>query len=250
MRKFLFILLVAVTMPRLVHADDASSVKLLVGRSAIVDVGSAIARVSLTSADVADAVVTSANQLLVNGKMPGTISMYVWERGGGLHRYEVVVQRDLARLNEQIQRLFPGEAIDAQSSGKGIVLSGNVSNKEISDKAYTVAGGYVEKADEVVNMLRIQESTASNQVLLRVRFAEVSRSAITDLGSSFFTGANGYKDVLARSTTSTPAPAFDLAEAGKEKLVFSDFLNLFLLDRKSTRLNSSHERLSRMPSSA
>ena len=232
MRKVLFILLVAVTMPRLVHADDASSVKLLVGRSAIVDVGSAIARVSLTSADIADAVVTSANQLLVNGKMPGTISMYVWERGGGLHRYEVVVQRDLARLNEQIQRLFPGEAIDAQSSGKGIVLSGNVSNKEISDKAYTVAGGYVEKADEVVNMLRIQESTASNQVLLRVRFAEVSRSAITDLGSSFFTGANGYKDVLARSTTSTAAPVFDLTEAGKEKLVFSDFLNLFLFDAK------------------
>src|SRR5882724_9680722 len=198
MRKFLYILLIAVAAQGVVFADDVSSVKLLVGRSTIIDVGSAIARVSLTSADVADAVVTSSNQLLVNGKTPGTISMYVWERTGGLHRYEIVVQRDLALLNDQMKRLFPGEAIEAQSSGKGIVLSGLVSNKETFDKAYTVAGGYVEKADEVVNMVKIQESTASNQVLLRVRFAEVSRSAITELGVSLFTGATGYKDVLAR----------------------------------------------------
>ncbi len=233
MRKVVLILLIAVSAPRFVHAaDDASSVRLLVGRSAIVDVGSAIARVSLTSSDVADAVVTSTNQLLVNGKMPGTISMYVWERTGGLHRYEIVVQRDLAHLNEQIKRLFPGESIEAQSSGKGIVLSGNVSSKTIFDNAATVAAGYVEKADEVVNMLRMQESTASNQVLLRVRFAEVSRSAITDLGASLFTGANGYKDVLARSTTGTSAPNFDNSDPTQPKLVFSDFLNLFLFDAK------------------
>src|SRR3954447_22019597 len=182
MRKFVLILLIAVAAPRLVFADEPSAVKLLVGRSTIVDVGSAIARVSLTSADIADAVVTSSNQLLVNGKMPGTISMYVWERAGGLRRYEIVVQRDLASLNDQMKQLFPGETIDAQSSGKGIVLSGLVSSKDVYDKAMNVAGGYVEKAGEVVNLLRMQEGTGSNQVLLRVRFAEVSRSALTDLG--------------------------------------------------------------------
>jgi pilus assembly protein CpaC len=232
MRKIVLILLIAVTAPRLIHADDASAVRLLVGRSAIVDVGSAIARVSLTSADIADAVVTSANQLLVNGKMPGTISMYVWERTGGLHRYEIVVQRDLAHLNDQIKRLFPGEDIEAQSSGKGIVLSGLVSSKAVFDNAATVAGGYVDKADEVVNMLRLQESTASNQVLLRVRFAEVSRSAITNLGASLFTGANGSQGVLARTTAGTTAPVFDSSDPTQQKLVFSDFLNLFLFDTK------------------
>ena len=233
MRKVVLILLIAVSAPRFVRAaDDALAVRLLVGRSAIVDVGSPIARVSLTSADVADAVVTSSNQLLVNGKMPGTISMYVWERTGGLHRYDIVVQRDLAHLNDQIKRLFPGENIEAQSSGKGIVLSGFASSKAVFDNAATVAGGYVEKADEVVNMLRLQESTASNQVLLRVRFAEVSRTAITDLGASLFTGASGYKDVLARSTTGTPAPSFDNSDPAQPKLVFSDFLNLFLFDAK------------------
>jgi pilus assembly protein CpaC len=156
----------------------------------------------------------------------------VWERSGGLRRYEIVVQRDLGHLNDQMRELFPGESIDAQSSGKGMVLSGSVSSKDISDKAKTVAGGYVDKAEEVVNLLRIQESTASNQVLLQVRFAEVSRSAITDLGSSLFTGAAGYKNVLARSTTTTPAPTFDTTDQANPKLVFSDFLNLFLFDTK------------------
>ena len=122
MRKFVLLLLIAVTAPRAAYADDVSAVRLLVGRSVVVDVGSAISRVSLTSADVADAVVTSANQLLVNGKTPGTISMYVWERSGGLHRYEVVVQRDLARLNEQMKRLFPGESIDALTPHDVVIL--------------------------------------------------------------------------------------------------------------------------------
>src|SRR5436309_3798088 len=232
MRKFALILIIAVAMPRVLFADDVSSVRLLVGRSTIVDVGSAISRVSLTSAEVADAVVTSANQLLINGKMPGTISMYAWGRSGGLRRYEVVVQRDLAILNEQMKKLFPGENIDAQSSGKGIVLSGLVSSLDVAEKAKNVAGGFVDKAEEVVNLLRMQESAASNQVLLRVRFAEVSRSAVTDLGTSLFTGPNGYKDVLARSTTSTVAPVFDNSDPTREKLVFSDFLNLFLFDAK------------------
>jgi pilus assembly protein CpaC len=246
MRKFVLILLIAIAAPRLVHADDAAAVKLLVGRSTIVDVGSAIARVSLTSADIADAVVTSSNQLLVNGKMPGTISMYVWERSGGLRRYEIVVQRDLALLNDQFKRLFPGEAIEAQSSGKGIVLSGLVSNKEVFDKAYTVAGGYVEKADEVVNMVKIQESTASNQVLLRVRFAEVSRSAITELGAALFTSPTGVSNVIGRATTGQfPSVGYDDLNVTKDsskfgssvtsasgKFTFSDFLNLFLFSEK------------------
>jgi pilus assembly protein CpaC len=242
-----FILLIAVAAPRFVFADDTTpSVRLTVGRSAVVDLGAPIARVSLTSADVADAMVTSANQLLVNGKLPGTISMFVWERNGTLRQFEVVVQRDLNILNEQIKRLFPGESIDAQSNGKSIVLSGMVSNKDLADKARTVAAGYVDKPEDVVNMLKIQESTAANQVLLRVRFAEVSRSAITELGANLFTSPLGIKNTLARTTTGQfTAPGFDGLQWTKSssnfggdvtsaegKFTFSDFLNFFLFSEK------------------
>ncbi len=206
---------------------SAGDVKLLVGRSTVIDVGAAIARVSLTSADVADAMVTSPSQLLINGKMPGTISMFVWDRGGALKRYEVVVQRDLAKLSEQMKQLFPSEKIEVQSNGKNVVLSGSVSNKDVMEKAVNVAAGYVDKREEVVTLLTLQAGAPSNQVLLRVRFAEVSRNAVTQLGASFF--ANGYKDGrwFGRSATQQfPAPSWD--QDGK--LVFSDFLNLFFMD--------------------
>jgi pilus assembly protein CpaC len=249
MRTFrLFILIVAVFGAGPVHAQapllpvsavvsasrdaeaDTQSVKLLVGRSTLVDINSPIARVSLTSADVADAMVTGPSQLLVHGKVPGTISMFVWDRSGGIRRYEVMVQRDLARLNEQIRQLFPGETVEAQSSGKSVVLSGLVSNKDMIERLTNVAAGYVEKKDDVVTLLQIREGGASNQVLLRVRFAEVNRSALTELGSSFFTQMSGYKDYVARSTTQQyAAPDFDWKNGG---LVFSDYLNLFLFNSK------------------
>src|SRR3954471_12391935 len=107
----------------LATGGSGESLTLMVGRSAIVDTGTPIARVSLTMPDVADALVTSASELLINGKMPGTISMFVWDRAGAIRRYEVIVQRDLARLSEQIKELFPTESIEVQSNGRNIVLS-------------------------------------------------------------------------------------------------------------------------------
>ena len=181
--------------------SDTAEVQLLVGRSTLVNFGGTITRVSLTSPNVADAMVTTPNQLLVHGKAPGTISMFVWDRSGAIKRYEVIVKRDLSQLVDQVKQLFPGEPISVHSNGKDVVISGVVTSKYVVDKAAEVATGYVEKKEDVVNLLRQQEGVASNQVLLRVRFAEVSRSAMTELGANLFTGPTGYKDWLARSST-------------------------------------------------
>ena len=226
-----FVLLIAIFNGPVIFADDAvNDVHLLVGRSTVLEVGKPIARVSLTSSDVADALVTSTSQLLINGKTPGTISMFVWDRAGGIQRYEVVVQRDLAQLNDQVKALFPGESITAASNGRSIVLSGSVANKDVAERAVNVASGYVDKKDDVVNLLQIRPSDVTNQVLLHVRFAEVSRSALLELGAQLFTGANGYKNVVGRTSTQTfPAPNFDSNQGG---LVFTDYLNVFLFDLK------------------
>jgi pilus assembly protein CpaC len=227
-------------------SSEPSALELIVGRSTLVDVGSAISRVSLTSADVADALVTGPSQLLVHGKLPGTISMFVWGRAGGVKRYEIVVSRDLARLSEQMQTLFPGEAIQVHSSGKQVVLSGTVSRKEVADKAIEVAAGYVASKADVVTLLSSQPAPGTNQVLLRVRFAEVDRSAMTQFGMSIFTSPTGIKNTVGRVTTQQfPAPEFKDLEwsklsgnfgsdvtASSGKISFSDFLNLFLLNEK------------------
>jgi pilus assembly protein CpaC len=229
-----------------VDAAQPDAVRLLVGRSTLIDVGGPISRVSLTSADIADALVTSPNQLLVHGKGPGAISMFVWNRGGVVRRFEISVQRDLTKLSDQVKQLFPSETIDVRSNGRNVVLSGSVSNKDVVDRAINVALGYVEKREDVVTLLQVRPGPASNQVLLKVRFAEVSRSALTEFGMSFFTSPTGIKNTVGRVTPQMfPAPDFkDLAwtKAGSEfgspvtsaegQFSVSDFLNLFLLSEK------------------
>jgi len=226
------VLLIAVFGGSVVFAADGENVNLMVGRSTVLDTGAPIARVSLTSADVADALVTSSNQLLINGKMPGIISMFVWDRAGSIRRYEINVQRDLARLSEQLRTLFPGENISAQSNGKSIVLSGTVTQKDVIEKAVNVAAGYVDKKDEVVPLLQVQDAGMSNQVMLRVRFAEVSRNALTQLGASWY--SDGAQNTVGSVTTGQfPTPFFDKTKAMVgEHQVFSDYLNLFLFDFK------------------
>ena len=226
--------------------SDSDAVRLTVGRSTLVDIGQPISRVSLTKADVADALVTSPSQLLVHGKMPGAISMFVWSRGGSVKRYEIVIERDLDALNEQFRMLFPGENIQAHSNGKAVVLSGNVSRKEVTEKAIAVAAGYVEKKEDVVTLLAAQPGPPSQQVMLRVRFAEVSRSAISELGATFFSSPTGVENTIGRiATPQVPGPTYTELQWSKEssnfgapvtsasgKINFGDFLNLFFFSQK------------------
>jgi pilus assembly protein CpaC len=161
-------------------------------------------------------------------------------------RYEIVVERDLEALNEQFRTLFPGENIQAHSNGKAVVLSGNVSRKEVTEKAIAVAAGYVEKKEDVVTLLQAQAGPPAQQVMLRVRFAEVSRSAISELGSTFFTSPTGIENTIGRiATPQVPGPTYTelqwskaSSDFGSEvtsasgKINFGDFLNLFFFSQK------------------
>jgi pilus assembly protein CpaC len=221
----------AATAPReAADTTTATDIDLLVGRSTVLNVGATIARVSLTVPDVADAMVTAPGQLLIHGKTPGTISLFVWEKGGAIRTYEVNVRRDLSILVEQMKQLFPGEQITVAGSGKDVVVSGTVSSKYVIEKAADVAGGFVEKKENVVNLLKQQEGVASNQVMLRVRFAEVSRSALQELGATWI--LDQFKsDWTARATTEQFAsPMFDDSKPGR--MTFSDYLNVFLFNSK------------------
>ena len=227
-------------------------IDLLVGRSTVLNIGSPVSRVSLTVPDIADALVTGPSQLLIHGKQPGTISLFVWDKSGGIKTFEVTVRRDLSSLVDYLKQLFPGEPITVIGSGKDVVLSGTVSSKYVIEKAADVAAGYVEKKENVVNLMKQQEGVASNQVMLRVPFAEVSRSALQELGASLFTGPGGYYDYVARTTTQQfPSVNYDeltrssiqgppdnwgggrdTVDSTGGKMTFSDLLNIFLFNNK------------------
>jgi pilus assembly protein CpaC len=201
-------------------------VPLTVGRSTVLNTEFDVTRIAVTNPLVADAVVVAPREILIDGKGPGTVSLIIWGPGQR-QQLDIVVEPGVSVLQQQMQHLFPGENIQVAFNDQAIVLSGSVSSNAIMLRAGEIALATSPKL-QVINMLQLPGGSESQQVMLQVRFAEVNRRAIQEAGVNFFTTIAGFKDTLARSTTQQfAAPAFV-----DDKLVFSDFLNLFFLNTK------------------
>jgi pilus assembly protein CpaC len=204
-------------------------IALTAGRSTVLGTDFDITRIAVTNPAVADAVVVQPREILIDGKAAGTVSLIVW---GSVERrqYDLVVEPPVSTLEQRLQTLFPGEDIHVSANDEAIILSGRVSSNTVSLRASEIAAATSAKA-KIVNLLQLPGGSDSQQVLLQVRFAEVSRQALRELGVSFFTSATGIHDTLGRVTTQQfAAPNFDGLPAGK--LTFSDYLNLFLFSNK------------------
>jgi len=207
-------------------AGEFPRVNLTTGRSTVLATDFDITRVAVTNPVTADATVVAQREILIDGKAPGTISLIVWG-ANRREQYDVVVEQPVPALEQQLHLLFPGEQIQVAVNGDVIILSGRVSNTEIMLRAAEVARAASAKAN-VINMMQVPGAAESQQVMLQVRFAEVNRRAITELGVNLFTGLVGFKNWIGRSTTGQfSAPVFD-----NDQLTFSDFLNIFLFNNK------------------
>jgi pilus assembly protein CpaC len=207
-------------------ATDSSGferVVLTAGRSTVLNTTFDITRIAVTNPAVADAVVVEPREVLIDGKGAGTVSLIVW--GANERRqYDVVVDPGVTTLQQSFQQLFPGEDIRVAMNDESIILTGSVSSNAVMLRAGEIADAMSSKTG-VVNMLQLPGGSESQQVMLQVRIAEVNRRAIQELGVNFFSTR---PDATGRiSTQQFSAPSFD-----EDKLVFSDFLNLFFFNRK------------------
>ena len=204
-------------------------VLLTAGRSTIVTTDFDVTRIAVTNPEVADAVVVQPREILVDGRGPGTVSLIVWGAGTRV-QYDVVVARGVSVLQQQLAALFPGEDIRVSLSDEAIVLHGHVSSNTVMLRAAEIAQAVSSESD-VINMLQLPGGSGSQQVMLQVRFAEINKRALTELGASLFSTRG---NTVARGTTQQfAAPDFDdSADGGVAGMVFSDFLNLFFFNRK------------------
>jgi pilus assembly protein CpaC len=86
-----------------------------------------------------------------------------------------------------MHRLFPNEQISVTPSRTAIVLSGHVTTEDIAKHAGALASAY---SKNVVNVLTFGP-VGADEVLLEVKFAEVDRSALTQLGINMFSTGSG-----------------------------------------------------------
>src|SRR5579875_10026 len=214
---------------------------LIVDRSLVVTSPVQITRVSLANPDICDAVVVSPTEILLNGKKAGATSLVIWGQSGQMQTFDVYVDLDVLDLTTDIRNTFPNEQVKVTVSKNIVTLSGHVSSPEVADKILELAQSMVPQKQDVVSLLEVP-APPTGEVLLKVRFAEVDRSALKQLGVNIMS-LPGAKNVGAISTGQYSPPAISgqlSATSGGFQL--GSLLNVFVF-RPDINLASTIEAL-------
>jgi pilus assembly protein CpaC len=165
----------------------ASQLSLEGGQNRLLVLSEEINRVAVADPAIADLKVVTPNQLLLTAKNAGSTDLTLWNRNNEPLVIGLLVSRNLEPLRRQLKELFPKENVSVSAGGGDlVVLSGEVSDVRIPERVAEVARLH---ANKVANLVTV---SGNQQVQLEVRFAEVNRSSLRELGINFFTkSANG-----------------------------------------------------------
>ena len=167
-----------------VHAGE---VAVPVNKSQVIRSDRPYARALIGNPEVADVLPLTDQSLYVLGKKPGTTSLTLYDRSSSLIAVvDVVVGPDVMTLRRQLSELMPTDEVGARISNDSIVLEGVVASGPAAERAVQLAETYA--PGKVVNLLAIG---SAQQVMLEVKFSEIKRSALKDLGVGGFLNNNG-----------------------------------------------------------
>ncbi len=168
------------------QTQGSAPLRVMVGKSLLINTTEQIKRISVTDPSVAYATPITPTQILVHGRSSGEVSLLIWDELERSRSFDLRVDVDVSAAAEEEHRIFPEEQISVTPSRAAIVLSGHVTTEDVAKRAGELASAY---SKNVINVLTFGP-VGAQEVLLEVKFAEVDRSALTQLGSNFFsTGA-------------------------------------------------------------
>ena len=161
-----------------VKVTDTKAMKLNVhmNKSIVLETRRPYKRVSVGQPDIADVNLLGQSRILVTGKKTGNTQLLVWDDSERVQVMDVVVAVDVAGLQDQVKKLFPNLKLDISAHNGEVILQGHVPSLEVLDQVKTLASSYGTKVNDLTVI------SGGQQVMLSVRFAEVSRSASTSLG--------------------------------------------------------------------
>src|SRR5207245_284363 len=228
----------ATSLPPQGEAQGSAPLRVMVGKSLLINTTERLKRVSVTDPGVADALVLTPTQILVHGRSPGEVSLLIWDELERSRSFYLRVDVDVSAAAEQEKLVVPDEQITVTPSRSAIVLSGHVSTEDVAKKAGMIADAF---SKNVVNVLTFGP-VGAQEVLLEVKFAEVDRSAVTQLGVNLFapglgntvalsqTGQFGTLSVAntAQTTVTNGNTQTTTTTATPPVVNISDFLNLFV----------------------
>ena len=228
MRKAILLLLAAPAASAQQPAPHpAEDLTLTAGRTLVVDYATDVSRISTSNPEVVDAVAVSTREVLLNAKAPGSATVIVWAKSGPRTQYGIAVEPNLEPVRVLLKSTFPDADINVQAARDSLSLTGTVPTAAAGERAAALMAPF---AKVVVNNLRVFSLAPEKQILLRVKIAELNRTASTQLAFNLVpTGAGN--TVGAVGTGQFPAiHATELkgtSEGSSAKFTISDALNVF-----------------------
>jgi len=195
-----------------------------VGKSLILDCPVDLQRISIANGDVAEALAVNPREVLINGKAPGDTSVILWQQDGKRTMYDLSVRPGTGRL-EAVRAVLErelGKEVSLDLEGDTVFLRGTVKDLAGAERAAGLAG----TLGKVVNLLSIEVPAAEAQILLKVRFADVDRSATSSFGVNLL--STGAGNTVGQITTGQFGGATPTLSGSSAQFSLSQALNIFL----------------------
>ena len=192
---------------RVMRGAASSALNVPMNRAVVVESDVPFAELSIANPGIADISSLSDRTIYVLGKEPGRTTLTLLGADGRLiTNVEVHVTPDIAEFKERLEQILPGENIEVRTANTGIVLSGTVSSISRLDRALELAERYA--PDRVSNLMSVG---GTQQVMLKVRFAEMQRSVSKSLSSSIALQGSTLGDKLGLAGITNSLSSSDVA---------------------------------------
>jgi pilus assembly protein CpaC len=191
-----------------------------VGKSLTIDSPLAIRRLATANGSLVDAQAISPKEILLNGKAPGETSLIIWQDDGTRLIYDLTVRVSPQRLNavrEQIARDYPDADINVTFDNDTAFVRGTVADVTAADRIMAI----VSTLSKAVNLLKVQVPAVEPQILLKVRFVNVDRSASRQLGVNFASGAFNMQSAIGTGPAISTAGAVAASTGGSIFNIFA-----------------------------
>ncbi len=175
MKKLLTIAVLIISL-----GSAANALEIGVGKGQIIKLSRPAAHVFIANPDIADIDVRSPNYIYVYGLKTGETSLHALDSNSNpILQTDIIVSANLASLGKILKEVLPDSSIHFSSVDAGLIMQGEVNTPEDAEKALSIVTATAGPATKLVNMLKIR---GSDQVMLRVRVAEVSRNQLKNFG--------------------------------------------------------------------
>lgn len=165
---------------KIMRGSATSSINVAMNRAIVMESETPFAELSVANPSIADIATLSDRTIYILGKSPGRTTLTLLGADGRLiTNVDVRVTPDIAEFKERLQEILPDEPIEVRTANDGIVLSGRVSGKQKLALALELGERYA--PTRVTNLMTVG---GTQQVMLKVRFAEMQRSVTKSLSSS------------------------------------------------------------------